>query len=51
MYERQTGGANLALIRDFAFNISKSKNKSVKYAAEVFANHNVKELYYILIRT
>jgi predicted transposase YbfD/YdcC len=34
--------ANLALIRDFTFNISKSKNKSVKYAAEVFANHNVK---------
>jgi hypothetical protein len=43
--------ANLALLRDFAFNISKSKNKSIKYAAEVFANHKVNELYSILIRT
>jgi predicted transposase YbfD/YdcC len=43
--------ANLALFRDFAFNILKSKNKSIKYACEIFANCNVKKLYSILIRT
>jgi predicted transposase YbfD/YdcC len=43
--------ANLALFRDFAFNILKTENKSIKYASEIFANYNVKELYNILIRT
>jgi hypothetical protein len=44
--KNRQAAANLAFIRDFAFNISKSKNKSIKYATEVFANHNVNELYY-----
>jgi len=43
--------ANLALFRDFAFNILKSENKSVKQATEIFANYNVKELINILFRT
>jgi predicted transposase YbfD/YdcC len=43
--------ANLAILRDFAFNILKSKNKSIKLATEVFANYNVKELINILFRT
>jgi predicted transposase YbfD/YdcC len=42
---------NLALLRDFAFNILKSTNKSIKYACEIFANYNVKELYNIYSRT
>jgi predicted transposase YbfD/YdcC len=41
---------NLALFRDFAFNILKTYNRSIKYASESFANYSVKELYYILIR-
>jgi predicted transposase YbfD/YdcC len=42
---------NLALFRDFAFNILKTENKSIKQATEVFANYNVKELLKILFRT
>jgi predicted transposase YbfD/YdcC len=42
---------NLGLLRDFAFNILKNKNKSIKFACEIFANYNVKELFNILIRT
>lgn len=41
----------LALFRDFAFNILKTENKSIKQATEIFANYNVKELLNILIRT
>jgi predicted transposase YbfD/YdcC len=40
----KTAAANLALLRDFAFNILKTKNKSIKQATEIFANYNVKEL-------
>ena len=47
----KTAAANLALLRDFAFNILKSKNKSIKQATEIFANYNVKELFNILFRT
>jgi predicted transposase YbfD/YdcC len=43
--------ANLALFRDFTFNILKSKNQSIKQATEIFANYNVKELINILFRT
>ena len=42
---------NLALLRDFAFNILKKQNKSIKQATEIFANYNVKELLKILFRT
>ena len=42
---------NLALFRNFAFNILKTKDKSIKYASEIFANYNVKELLIILFRT
>lgn len=41
----------LALLRDFVFNILKTKNKSIKQATEIFANYNVKELLYIMYRT
>jgi len=41
----------LALIRDFAFNILKTENKSIKQATEIFANYNVKELLKIIFRT
>jgi len=47
----KTAAANLALFRNFVFNILKTKNKSIKYATEIFANYNVKKLYNILIRT
>jgi len=47
----KTAAANLALFRDFAFNILKTKNKSIKQATEIFANYNVKELVNILFRT
>jgi hypothetical protein len=32
------------LFRDFAFNILKTKHRSIKCATEIFANYNVKEL-------
>jgi predicted transposase YbfD/YdcC len=47
----KTAAPILALFRDFAFNILKKKNKSIKQATEIFANYNVKELFYVLIRT
>jgi predicted transposase YbfD/YdcC len=47
----KAAAANFALLRDFAFNILKTKNKSIKQATEIFANYNVKELFNILIRT
>ena len=47
----RTAAANLALLRDFAFNILKTENRSVKQATEVFANYNVNEIFTILNRT
>jgi predicted transposase YbfD/YdcC len=47
----KTAAANLALLRDFAFNILKTENRSIKQATEIFANYNVKELLCILYRT
>ena len=47
----KTAAANLALLRDFAFNILKTKNRSIKQATEIFANYNLKELLKIIIRT
>jgi hypothetical protein len=43
--------ANLALFMNFAFNILKTKDKSIKQATEIFANYNVNELLNILFRT
>jgi hypothetical protein len=43
--------ANPALFRDFAFNILKTEDLSIKRASEIFANCTIKELYNILIRT
>lgn len=42
---------NLSVFRNFCFNILKTKNKSIKYASEYFANNNVKELFNVLSRT
>ena len=47
MREDKECTANLALLRDFAFNIL----KTIKQVAEIFANYNVKELLNILFRT
>ena len=47
----KTAAANLALFRDFAFNILKTKNKSIKHATEICANYNVKQLLKTLCRT
>jgi len=47
----RTAAANLALLRDFAFNILKTENRSVKQATEAFANYNVNEIFTILYRT
>jgi predicted transposase YbfD/YdcC len=49
--KNKTAAANLALLRDFAYNILKTENKSIKQASEIFANYNVKELLNILFRT
>ena len=49
--KNKQAAANLALFRDFAFNILKTKSKSIKQATEFFANYNVKELLIILFRT
>jgi predicted transposase YbfD/YdcC len=49
--KNKQAAANLALFRDFAFNILKTKEKSIKQATEMFANYNVKELVNILFRT
>lgn len=43
--------SNLALFRDFAFNILKSRQRSIKYVCEIFANYNVREIYSMLRRT
>ena len=47
----KSAAANLALFRDFAFNILKTKNKSIKQATEIFANYNVNELLDTLVST
>lgn len=47
----KNAATNLALFRDFAFNILKTKDKSVKYACEIFANYTIKELFKTLLRT
>jgi hypothetical protein len=49
--KNMAAAANLALLRDIAFNILKTENKSIKQASEIFANYNLKELFKILIRT
>jgi predicted transposase YbfD/YdcC len=49
--KNKQAAANLAILRDFAFNMLKTENKSIKQATEVFANYNVKELLKILSRT
>jgi len=49
--ENKTAAANLALFRNFAYNILKTKSKSIKQATEIFASYNVKKLLYILLRT
>lgn len=49
--KNKKAAANLAILRDFAFNILKNRNKSIKQATEIFANYNVKELLKILFRT
>jgi predicted transposase YbfD/YdcC len=47
----RTAAANLAILRNFAFNILKSENKSIKQATEVFANYSVSKLFDKLNRT
>jgi len=49
--KNKNAAANLGLLRDFAFNILKNHNRSIKQATEIFANYNVKELLNILGRT
>jgi predicted transposase YbfD/YdcC len=49
--KNKPAAANLALFRNFAFNILKTKDKSIKQATEIFANYNVNELLKILLRT
>jgi predicted transposase YbfD/YdcC len=49
--KNKNAAANLALLRDFAFNILKNKNKSIKQATEMFANYNPKEILKLLNRT
>jgi hypothetical protein len=47
----KNAAANLALPRDFAFNILKTTNRPVKQATEIFANYTIKELLKLLFRT
>jgi predicted transposase YbfD/YdcC len=49
--KNKAAAPNLALFRNFAFNILKKTNNSIKYATEIFANYNVKELLNVLFRT
>ena len=49
--KNKLAAANLSIVRNFCFNILKSKNKSIKYASEFFANNNVKDLFIYLSRT
>jgi len=43
--------ANRALLREFDFNILKTKNKSIKHATEIFANYIVEDIFSILDRS
>lgn len=47
----RNAAANLALFRDFAFNILKTRDRSIKYACEIFENYTVRKLLRILERT
>jgi hypothetical protein len=47
----RTAAANPALLRNFAFNILISENKSIKQATEIVANYNVNKLFKVLSRT
>lgn len=49
--KHKDAASNLALFRDFAFNILKSENRSIKYACEMFENYSVKDLIGKLLRT
>jgi predicted transposase YbfD/YdcC len=49
--KNKQAAANLALLRNFAFNILKTKNSSIKYATEILQNYTVSELCEILYRT
>lgn len=49
--KNKIAAANLSIFRNFCFNILKTKNKSIKYASEYFANNNVKDLFKVLSRT
>ena len=49
--KNKTAAATLTFFRDFAYNILKTENKSIKQATEIFANYNVKDLLNILLRT
>ena len=42
--DNKKAASNLALFRDFAFNILKTTDRSIKYACEVFANYNVRDI-------
>jgi len=47
----KNAAANLALFRDFAFNLLKTKSNSIKYATEICANYTVKKLFNMIHRT
>jgi len=49
--KNKVAAPNLAILRDFTFNILKKENRSIKYASEIFANYNVKDLFNVLTRT
>ena len=49
--KNKQAAANLAILRDFAFNILKNNDKSIKKATEMFANYKINELLYVLFRT
>ena len=41
----------LALFRNITFNLLKMTDKSIKYATEIFASYNIKQILNILFRT
>lgn len=49
--KNKKAASNLAVLRDIAFNILKTKNKSIKYACEQFANLTIKQIINQLNRT
>ena len=48
--DKQAAANNLALCRNFAFNILKTKNMSNKYTSEYFENYNAKKILLLLIK-